>query len=293
MVQVNRLLRGIRYPGLVASLLNKQYHTRGGRRVYNFDGIDVFEEDWDNLVILDACRYDEFVRCADLPGTTQHRKSRGSASKEFVRGNFAGKDLRDTVYVSANGWYAKLEAELETELFAYRFTDRDILEGLTSHPETVTNEALDAAEKHPHKRLVIHYMQPHRPFLGSTGRDLFDPRQPFVDMMAASDATHEDLRESYRENLDLVLQSVEDLLSTITGKTVITADHGELLGEREWPIPIRHYGHPEGVYIKTLTKVPWHIIEGEKRRTIKKDTPQSTDHDYHDVEKNLKDLGYL
>lgn len=293
MISFSRLGRGIKYPGLAASILNKQYHTRFGRLEYNPRGINIFDQDWDNLVILDACRYDEFLRCANLSGETEVKVSRGSASKEFIKGNFGNRDLRDTAYISANTWYGRLEEQLNADLFLYHLVERDVLNGLTSSPESVTNEAFDVAEEYQNKRLVIHYMQPHRPYLGPRGREIFDPYQPFVDMVSEADVTRKQLRECYRENLQLVLDSVDELLARLTGKTVITSDHGELLGEREYPLPFRHFGHPDGVYIETLTKVPWHVIPAETRRDIQKDQPVETEHDAAEVEEHLKDLGYL
>lgn len=293
MISPARLRRGIRYPDLVAANLNKLYHTRLGGREYNHRGTYVFDQDWDNLVILDACRYDEFCRCADLPGQTDKKVSRGAASKEFVRGNFKYKDLRDTVYVSANTWYGRLEEELQTDLFAHVFVERDVLNGLTSSPEKVTEEAIETFEKYPNKRLVVHYMQPHRPYLGPKGQELFEPRQPFHEMFFKADATHQQLRECYRENLELVLESVDHLLEEVSGKSVVTSDHGELLGDRMGPIPSRGYGHPDGVYVDPLTEVPWHTVPYESRRDVIQEEPLDLDHDAAEVEERLKDLGYL
>jgi len=38
--------------------------------------------------------------------------------------------------------------------------------------------------------------------------------------------------EAYNENLDIVLTEIEALLDELDGKSVITADHGNLVGER-------------------------------------------------------------
>ena len=62
-------------------------------------GLDVIEQDWDTLVILDACRYDSFKQCRDLKGSLQPAVSRGAHSWEFMQGNFVDRELHDTVYV--------------------------------------------------------------------------------------------------------------------------------------------------------------------------------------------------
>lgn len=61
------------------------------------DGIAVFDQDWDVLVILDACRYDAFREHASLPGRLQAVTSQGSVTPEWLHANVAGRDLTDTV----------------------------------------------------------------------------------------------------------------------------------------------------------------------------------------------------
>lgn len=288
---VEDIIYGMKHPNTMVSEINQQYnHWRAGRP-YNPEGIDVFEEDWDNLIILDACRHDEFVRQSDLPGRMEHRISRGSTSPEFIRGNFSGKKLHDLVYVTANNWYAKIKDDIDAEVHALNSVDRDIMDGRTSHPETVSDAAREAAETYPEKRLMVHYMQPHWPYLGPTG-DKFR-EGPFHEVIRTTDATHEDVMQAYRENLNMVLSEVETLLDDLEGKTVVSADHGELLGERERPIPIKTYRHPEGVYVDSLVKVPWHVYESGERRNIVSEPPvEGEDIDIESVEEHLKDLGY-
>lgn len=174
-------------PHEVVSEFNQFYnHWRAGQP-YNPDEIDVFMEDWDNLLILDACCYDEFTCRSNLPGKTEHRISHGNTSPEFVCGNFGGKWLPD-----------------------------------------------------------------------------------------------------------IITEDVESLLNDLLGKTVVTADHGELLGDRERPIPVTLYRHPEGVYVDSLVKVPWHVYQNGERRDIVAEQPTETtdDFDIEQIEQNLRDLGY-
>jgi hypothetical protein len=296
---VDDIVHGIEHPHAIVSEINQQYnHWRAGQP-YNPDGIDVFEEDWDNLIILDACRFDEFVRCSNLPGETKYCISRGSTSPEFVRGNFGGKRLHDLVYITANDWYAKTKDDINAEIHALDFVDRDLFDGRTSHPETVADAARDATEEYPDKRLVVHFMQPHHPFLGPTGErfDIGDDhffQGRLGDTIRETDATHADVMQAYRENLDIVLAEVEPLLDDLQGKTVVSADHGELLGDRERPIPIKTYRHPEGVYLDGLVKVPWHVYENGERKEIVAEQPaqDEDDIDIEAVEQHLADLGY-
>lgn len=284
--------RAVEDPRRAVSELNKLYnHYRVGQR-YNPEGIDVFAEDWDNLIILDACRHDAFEQRSTLPGRTERRISRGSTSPEFIRGNYTDKTLHDVVYVSANGWYAKLKDDIGADVHAFEFVERDVMDGLTSHPETVAAAARDAIGNYPDKRLIVHFMQPHWPYLGPSG-DQFEQGR-FRDVVWETDVSREDVLQAYCENLDLVLAEVEPLLDALSGKTVVTADHGELLGDRERPMPVRNYEHPEGVYVESLVKVPWHVYQNGDRKDIVAERPAAgaNDFDFEQVEQNLKDLGY-
>lgn len=62
-------------------------------------------EDWDNLVLLDACRYDQFERLNTISGVLENRISQGSSTFEFLTENIAGKKSHDTVYVTSNPIY--------------------------------------------------------------------------------------------------------------------------------------------------------------------------------------------
>ncbi|AJF24778.1 hypothetical protein SG26_03155 [Haloarcula sp. CBA1115] len=231
------------------------------------DGVDIFTEDWDNLIILDACRYDEFERACEFDGVLESRLSRGSMSEEFVRGNFSGQSATDTVYVSSNLWYAKLHDEIDATIHEFMPVERDAFNGETSHPATVTAAARDANERYPNKRLIIHYLQPHQPYFDDEG-EKFRLGARFPRDLRNQPHNRDDIIKAYRDTLALTLSSVEELLNDLTGQTVITADHGELFGSRARPLPVRRYGHPRGTYVKPLLKVPWFIVESNQRKEI-------------------------
>jgi hypothetical protein len=81
------------------------------------------------------------------------------------------------------------------------------------------------------------------------------------------------------------------------GKIVITADHGELLGDRVGTLPIKTYGHVAGLYADGLVQVPWLIHQSDERSDITEDTPVGeVNSTYNDENKTvgerLRDLGY-
>lgn len=266
-------------------------------------GIDVMARDWDTLVILDACRYDLFEQSGTdrLQGDLAAVRSAGSDSWEFLQANFAGRELHDTVYVTANPHALRLE---EGTFHAVR----NVLETgwdetlETVPPDAMATAAIEAHEAYPNKRLVVHFMQPHFPFIGPTGtaieaqglnRELEEETlNPWYGILSG-DVDRGTVLRAYRENLELALPHVESILEAVPGQTVVTADHGNLVGERGRPIPVRLYGHPRGLPRSELVTVPWLEIANPPRREITAETPEErTEADDETVEDRLRALGY-
>lgn len=298
-------------PRLFARGLNRAYHRRVGTRTENTDGVAVFDRDWDTLVVLDACRFDMFEAINHLEGDCSPVFSKGSATTEWLRANVDGRDLTDTVYVTANP-----QLERNKDDWDVRFHDVincwlddgwDEDTG-TVLAETMTERGIEAFERYPDKRVVVHYMQPHYPFVTSetavdkhhletiqgggdtaTGESVWN--QKFLDDL---DIPDDELWSMYCDNLEYVLESVEVLLDAIHGKTVITSDHGNFVGERTIPIPIREWGHPRGIYADPLVRVPWlEVRRGERKSIVKGEVRERDDGDTSEVVADrLKHLGY-
>jgi len=267
---------------------------------------DVMEEDWDNLIILDAARPDYFERVNSIEGTVQTRVSSGKKSWEFIDENFVGRELHDTIYVAANPF----STEIPEGTFHYvdhlhsRMWDDSIG---TVQPEAVTAAAVERHEQYPNKRLIVHYMQPHRPYLGETATILrerldlqgYGEHDEGIQIWGAvkqGDVTIEEIRKAYAESLKIVLESVGELLAALPGRSVVTSDHGEMLGERVFPFTTRVWGHMEGFDTPTLREVPWLEVEADVRRDIYSDPPvesDGTDLSDEAVTDRLKTLGYV
>ncbi|AKH97434.1 alkaline phosphatase family protein [Halanaeroarchaeum sulfurireducens] len=302
------LIRSVARRLLSPTWLNKAYHTHGFTREYNPKGIDVFSEDWDTLVILDACRYDTFADLYSLPGTLSKRESRGSTTDEWMDGNVKDRNFPDTVYITATPALQndKGSAEFHSTVHLWRdHWDNDIK---TVHPKDLTQAAIDVASEFPNKRIVIHYLQPHYPFIGPTGREEFDyegyeepemeGRTPFWNTVGTNvnDVSPHLVEKAYEENLEIVLDYVEEILKTIRGKTVVTSDHGEMLHDWAFPIPQRINGHPRGLYINDLITVPWlEYTNGERRKITAGQTERNSKisgKEQEVISERLKDLGY-
>jgi hypothetical protein len=97
----------------------------------------------------------------------------------------------------------------------------------------------------------------------------------------------EKLEKLYKENLELVLCEVEGLVDTLDGKTVITADHGEHLGEGG------EFAHPKGKYNRTLREVPWLELPFDDRRNVFEGEPvNETAVSQEGIDQQLEALGY-
>ncbi|MDS0295297.1 hypothetical protein [Halogeometricum luteum] len=275
------------------------------------------DEPWENLLILDGCRYDVFEETHRLEGTLSSVESRGSNSEEFITENFSGRTFHDTVYVSANPF---TEVLIEDGVFHDVVNVFDLAwdEDLrTVTPDAVVEHTRKAYERYPDKRIISHFMQPHYPFIGETGRKMshrglsgevteLDRKADSADLpiwtmlrYRLSEATLEEVWTAYAENLALVLPAVEELLDVLEGKSVVTADHGNLFGEKVRPLPIRTYGHPPGFRTPELVTVPWFVPPFERHRSVRSDPPQVAADDAGDgsddarIEQRLRDLGYV
>jgi len=239
--------------------------------------VSVMKEDWDNLIILDACRWDTFV---EAYGECDYRISRGSSTIEFLRKNFLNKRFLDTVYVTANPFVNRFTPSFYRVISVWKDGWDD--DSGTVYPEIMFKYALEAESKYPDKRLIIHFIQPHYPYIGdpevnrvvyrkdwfrdmASGKDIPD----VITNLLRSEAGNMRIKDAYRKTLELALPYALKLAKNLRGKTVITADHGEAFGEFAFPLPMRVYGHPSNVHIPVLVKVPWLVIDKGERKEIR------------------------
>lgn len=276
----------------------------------------MMEEDWKYLIILDACRFDYFSQLYSrfLTGRLEKRLSEGTCTPEFLQNTFTGR-YPDTIYVSANPYVSShanphvdshQRGRFDASSIFFRVVDGWNLcwDGKleTVPPWRLRRLAELQIAKHPDKRFIIHFIQPHAPYIqpvGSTGRPhpLRRVRRgpsrwqgskvprlalrsyrwlyfrlklgivgwevgrllgfPPFDVMdqARRDLGVAGLRAAYARNLALALEQSSKLVNRLTGKIVITSDHGECLGENG------RYGHLCKSKSSLLRTVPWFSCE--------------------------------
>jgi len=282
-------------------------------------GTNVYDLDWDLLIVLDACRVDALREVApefDFIEDVGSVWSVGSSSHEWLCKTFNREyadEISETVYVSTNPNTPRAFSEGERPPTGYRvpaqWTDWDVvdkgdfklLRQLHRHdydefadtfpPDLVTDHTIHAARTTDFERMVVHYFQPHRPHIGTA----YPSKRPVTaaedqpwDAIRNGDATEEDVWELYLDNLRLALDSVGRLLENVDADTVaITADHGELFGE--WGL----YGHPEGVVNPNLKKVPWALTTASDERTSDPTVDVDRQKGDVDVQERLENLGYV
>jgi hypothetical protein len=285
-------------------------------------GTPIYERDWDLLVVLDACRTDALAAVADEYDFLEDRDaiySMGSTSSEWVAHSFDSAyaaEIDRTAYVTANPHSEEVLRRQITppQYVATPFTWPDwdpvdpdafaVLEEVwvdgrddrlnVVPPATVTDRAIAIGRESAADRMVVHYMQPHAPYIAETvdgtGALPADRAAPF-DALRRGDTDRATVWEQYLDNLRLVLDEVADLLENVDAdRVVVTADHGEAFGE--WGF----YEHPVGCPHPAVRRVPWVETTAIDRGTRNPDavTQNGMDRDgaAADVETQLRDLGY-
>lgn len=260
--------------------------------------INYNSQDWDNLIILDACRFDTFAKYNPFPQKVRRVNSNASHTTPFLKRNFFNHN-GNTVYITANPQAAGFESSFVEVRHVWRsHWDKS---RNTVMPASVVDEALKAAVEYPDQRLIIHFMQPHYPFIGPTGkkienqgsfRNKRENASPW-EMLFAGKLSEDLVKKAYEENLQLVLPYVEKLASNLKGKSVITGDHGNLFGKKIKLFPWKIYGHPPNLKDEELTAVPWLELPYEERKETILSRPKIQRSPGEEVKQRLKHLGYV
>lgn len=217
---------------------------------FRTSGTNIVEKDWRNLIILDGGRRDILEDI--LETEVSSIISKNSSSLDWLKENFQDEH-KDIVMVTGNPYIHKFSDREPEEIFcavydAWEYNYDDVF----LEPEAVNAALRDAKSKYPDKRFIIHYMQPHFPHENQQ-----DITKDLWNKFRLGERSEEDLRNIYGENYEYVIEKgVLEALQKLEGKTIISADHGQLLGEYGL------YGHPSHLKVKELVEVPW--IESEK-----------------------------
>lgn len=289
--------------------------------VLNNDPDYVMDKDWDVLLILDACRVDALEEVADeydfLPDPPFDTIwSAGSYSEGWLRENFTGKQsvkhrtrMQNLVHISGNPFTRAVfdtDAEVNTGEDSEKF---QVLDEAWKYgwdadngympPDVLTDRAISQYREQNPDQMLVHYMQPHAPFLSDddTGYHIdidnfANPKgtvQQQTPWELARDGviSDDELWDAYIDTLRVGLDSVATLLESIDAeKVVISADHGNSTGE------MGIYGHPRGLPLKSLRRVPWVETTAKDTGEYNPSEQVLSDETDDDVNDRLKALGY-
>lgn len=275
-------------------------------------GTNVFEKDWDVLIVLDACRVDALRAVQDeydFIDDVSSMWSVGSTTVEWMALTFRNEysdEVGDTAYVNGNVQLEKVIRDQRAPPhanavpFGPNFDAYDVIDehefgfldtvyeyGFDDEfgvvpPRAITDRAIDVWRDGKTERQILHYLQPHEPYIGVENHPEHALRQ-----LGAGEISREEVWQCYLDTLRLVLDDVALLLENLDADSVaITADHGEALGE--WGFHSHNIGCPHPV----VRKVPWVTTSGVDEETYEPSLEPDTSVE-PDTHAQLEDLGYL
>lgn len=213
------------------------------------DQQDLIEEtEWDWLVITDAGRADTFGSISGQyfspswePVYNGGHTFTGTWFAQHLAGSYPG-----TLYHGGLPIYA---FENNPEEYDERDHFAEVIE-FTEYPwdnrvsTCPPEEVVGVVRDHPRESGVIRFLQPHNPY-----RTLLDTHGEGQ----ASRYDRDALEGAYRDNYEWVLGVIEeDLLPLLSGRVVITSDHGQCFGDcGQYLHNLGHEPHEH------LTTVPW------------------------------------
>lgn len=247
-------------------------------KVIKQEDLEIVEKEWSNLIILDAARYDFFKKVNDISGDLTKRLS-GRSSTKFVKTELQNKQLKDVVCVTQDDKYDRYLNQSQFHHYEYINQGRRSYQERRNLEKEMIEKIQNLRRTYPEKRLLTHFMRPHIPWISEYAEDLrsqitdrYDVTFKFESADSKSDHLHEplyslyharqfglindaELRKAYEKEMQDIIQSLARLIKNLNGKTIITADHGEMLGERMPPLFVRHWGHHG--FNKEKRTVPW------------------------------------
>lgn len=133
------------------------------------NNIDLLKANWKVLVILDACRYDIFKQMyADIihhKSKLKKAKTFSSGTQEWMSKNFYNEDCSDIIYMDPIVMFNKFIPRHNFFKVVMVWKKKWNYEYGTIMPQDMTDITLEQIKQHPEKRFIVHYHQPHAPYL--------------------------------------------------------------------------------------------------------------------------------
>ena len=243
------------------------------------------ESRWDVLIVLDTCRADMLRRALEarrglwhapgLGSTCDTVRSPASCTMDWVAAVGMHIERRGAIWFTANPVVnrqtAKNKFRIPVEGIWRDLWGRFTPLGVPSvHSQALSAYVLARSCDLGKRPFIVHYLQPHSPYAaepplavsrwgrsgGAFGEACAALKHPEA-AVRDGDTTWQEVRAAYYGNLCAALEAVDVLLNGLRAylpgprTIVLTADHGELLGERG------HFGHECEWRDAELREVPW------------------------------------
>lgn len=226
---------------------------------------------WNVLIILDACRADIYKSFVPSALEVRVMTYKGCAATGHWMTRFNRFFNVPLLYIAANPACSKLlepwgvaPADPELSKLEHSYSVLALWKTMTGkycpdgkqtvHPRSVY-EALDhyLNEYGQPERMVVHMAQPHTPYIGRFRGD-HQKKWRMSNIYRAvrrGEIAVEDCRRAYTSNMRLAIEWAYKIVQRLKGSIVITADHGELIGDGG------HFGHSHQPLLPGLVMVPW------------------------------------
>lgn len=284
-----------------ASDVYQYLHYRAESALTHLQGTNIYEREWDVLVLLDCATTDMLYEVRDeydfLTDIGEH-DTPGTSSAQWMDRTFTQDyraEMGNTLHVTAN---TSSEAYLDRRDFLHLeevWRARWDEELGTIPARAVTDRAVRLARELAPVRTIVHYMQPHPPFVNHPDVDArvvaesgAETRGMNLNDLHEAEYSRQELWDLHLDNLRYVLDDVEVLLSNIEGRAIISADHGQVFGEQGV------WGHPASTRIDALQRVPWCVTSATDTGAYEPE-PVFSQHESAptlSVDEKLEALGY-
>jgi hypothetical protein len=330
-LSLENIKKGIKNPTRVIDEIVLDYLYRVpavGVNAHKTIGTNVFDREWDTLIVLDTARVDALRLVSDeyeFITDVESIWSVGGASAEWLARTFDEKhtaEIQNTAFLSAQNHLQQIldtkihEADNDRSLSfkalrlfpsvsidelgkaEYLFKFETIgEEGPFGHtegntpPRYVTDRGIAVGREHDFDRLILQYHQPHTPWFSKALEENRSLKYHEYDWWNYYYETGDvdSIWEAYMSDLRHALDDIEILLRNLdSDRVIITADHGEAFGE------YGVLGHKLGSLHPQIRRVPWIVTSAEDSETYEPSVqePDQSKMSQKKLNEQLKSLGY-
>lgn len=195
-------------------------------------GENIYDSNWDLLLVLDACRVDTLREVADEYDFIENVESRwsvGSQSAEWMANTLTDshrESIEDTTYISGNGFSAGVlkrgsrppaNNTIPFDISSWSTVNENTLHSHievweTNHNETygsvlpgpMTDYTIEEGRNGDANRIITHYTQPHLPYIGTAyreGREATDLENRGYELLEEGRGSRDEVYEAYKETL--------------------------------------------------------------------------------------------